>query len=84
MRHQVGAAFSTQSNGGTAFACSPGIGYKFSDVIDLVHTLRSLVKKWYNQPGCRPFRLQLLILKLLRSYLHIKGLTVLTGGPFFV
>lgn len=32
---QVGAAFSTQSGGGTAFAYSPGIGYKFSDVIDL-------------------------------------------------
>lgn len=32
---QLGAAFSTQSGGGTAFAYSPGIGYKFSDVIDL-------------------------------------------------
>jgi len=32
---QVGAAFSTQKNGGTAFAYSPGIGYKFSDVVDL-------------------------------------------------
>nr|WP_294793733.1 outer membrane beta-barrel protein [uncultured Mucilaginibacter sp.] len=32
---QVGAAFSTQSGGGTAFAYSPGIGYKFSDVVDL-------------------------------------------------
>lgn len=32
---QVGAAFSTQKNGGTAFAYSPGVGYKFSDVIDL-------------------------------------------------
>ncbi len=32
---QLGAAFSTQSGGGTAFAYSPGVGYKFSDVIDL-------------------------------------------------
>lgn len=32
---QLGAAFSTQSGGGTAFAYSPGIGYKFSDVVDL-------------------------------------------------
>jgi hypothetical protein len=32
---QLGAAFSTQSGGGTAFAYSPGIGYKFSDVLDL-------------------------------------------------
>jgi len=32
---QVGAAFSTQSRGGVAFAYSPGIGYKFSDVLDL-------------------------------------------------
>ena len=32
---QLGAAFSTQSNGGTAFAYSPGIGYKFSDNVDL-------------------------------------------------
>ena len=32
---QLGAAFSTQKNGGTAFAYSPGIGYKFSDVLDL-------------------------------------------------
>jgi hypothetical protein len=32
---QVGAAFSTKSGGGTAFAYSPGIGYKFSDVVDL-------------------------------------------------
>ncbi|GAB2984280.1 hypothetical protein GCM10027049_22480 [Mucilaginibacter puniceus] len=32
---QLGAAFSTKSGGGTAFAYSPGIGYKFSDVIDL-------------------------------------------------
>lgn len=32
---QLGAAFSTQKGAGTAFAYSPGIGYKFSDVIDL-------------------------------------------------
>lgn len=32
---QLGAAFSTQSGGGTAFAYSPGIGYKFSDNVDL-------------------------------------------------
>lgn len=32
---QVGAAFATKSGGGTLFAYSPGIGYKFSDVIDL-------------------------------------------------
>jgi hypothetical protein len=32
---QVGAVFSTQSGGGTAFAYSPGIGYKFSDAVDL-------------------------------------------------
>lgn len=32
---QVGAALSTQSGGGTAFAYSPGIGYKFSDAVDL-------------------------------------------------
>lgn len=32
---QLGAAFSTKKNGGTAFAYSPGIGYKFSDAIDL-------------------------------------------------
>ena len=32
---QVGAAFSTQSGGGTAFAYSPGVGFKFSDVVDL-------------------------------------------------
>ena len=32
---QLGAAFLTQTGGGTAFAYSPGIGYKFSDVIDL-------------------------------------------------
>lgn len=32
---QLGAAFSTQSGGGTAFAYSPGIGYKFSDAVDL-------------------------------------------------
>ena len=32
---QLGAAFSTQSGGGTAFAYSPGVGYKFSDLVDL-------------------------------------------------
>ena len=32
---QLGAAFGTQSGWGTAFAYSPGIGYKFSDVVDL-------------------------------------------------
>ncbi len=32
---QVGAAFGTKSGSGTAFAYSPGVGYKFSDVIDL-------------------------------------------------
>jgi hypothetical protein len=32
---QLGAAFSTQSGGGTAFAYSPGIGYKLSSNVDL-------------------------------------------------
>ncbi|MBL4677770.1 MAG: outer membrane beta-barrel protein [Mucilaginibacter sp.] len=32
---QLGAAFSTQSGGGTAFAYSPGIGYAFSPNVDL-------------------------------------------------
>ncbi len=32
---QVGAAFGTKSGSGTAFAYSPGIGYKFSDLVDL-------------------------------------------------
>ncbi|RZA00922.1 MAG: hypothetical protein EOP47_12505 [Sphingobacteriaceae bacterium] len=32
---QLGAAFSTQTGGGTLFVYSPGVGYKFSDVIDL-------------------------------------------------
>jgi len=32
---QLGAAFGTKSGSGTAFAYSPGIGYKFSDVVDL-------------------------------------------------
>jgi len=32
---QLGAAFSTESGGGTAFAYSPGIGFKFSENIDL-------------------------------------------------
>jgi len=32
---QVGAAFSTQSGGGTAFAYSPGIGYNFGGGVDL-------------------------------------------------
>jgi hypothetical protein len=32
---QVGAAFGTQSGGGTAFAYSPGIGYNFGGGVDL-------------------------------------------------
>jgi hypothetical protein len=32
---QLGAAFSTQSGGGTAFAYSPGIGFQFSKNVDL-------------------------------------------------
>jgi len=32
---QVGAAFGTQSGGGTAFAYSPGIGYDFGGGVDL-------------------------------------------------
>jgi len=31
---QIGATFSTESGGGTAFAYAPGIGYKFSDAVD--------------------------------------------------
>ncbi|MES2426920.1 MAG: hypothetical protein V4560_08085 [Bacteroidota bacterium] len=32
---QLGAAFATQSGGGTAFAYSPGIGYNFGGGVDL-------------------------------------------------
>jgi hypothetical protein len=32
---QVGASFQTQYGGGTAFAYSPGFGFKFSDKVDL-------------------------------------------------
>ncbi|HTH83117.1 MAG TPA: outer membrane beta-barrel protein [Mucilaginibacter sp.] len=32
---QLGAVFSTQSGGGTAFVYAPGIGYKFSPNVDL-------------------------------------------------
>jgi hypothetical protein len=32
---QAGAVFDTRSGGGVAFAYSPGIGYKFSDAVDL-------------------------------------------------
>lgn len=32
---QLGAAFNTQKGGATYFAYSPGIGYKFSDNVDL-------------------------------------------------
>ena len=31
---QIGATFSTESGGGTAFAYAPGVGYKFSDAVE--------------------------------------------------